>query len=66
MKKHASFAPGKVVQMNKIDQPQELPFESGAERAIRIEQLRKKIEAGTYRVPALDLADRMLERLEWL
>jgi len=48
------------------EQPPEQPAESAAEKAIRIKRLRKQIEAGTYKVPAVDLADRMLERLDWL
>jgi anti-sigma28 factor (negative regulator of flagellin synthesis) len=52
--------------MTKMEQqPPEQPVESEAEKAVRIKQLRKEIKAGTYRVPALELADRMLERLDW-
>jgi anti-sigma28 factor (negative regulator of flagellin synthesis) len=67
MPANRSIVPGKVIQMIKVEeQPPEQPAESAAEKAIRIKRLRKQIEAGTYKVPAVDLADRMLERLDWL
>ena len=66
MLERTSEVPGKVIQMTKMEQqPPEQPVESEAEKAVRIKQLRKEIKAGTYRVPALELADRMLERLDW-
>lgn len=66
MRRYVPGIPGEVIQMNKIDgEPRERP-ESDAEKADRIKRLRAEVEAGTYRVPALDLADRMLERLDWL
>jgi anti-sigma28 factor (negative regulator of flagellin synthesis) len=43
----------------------EPPRESAAERAARIAALRKIIRAGKYHVSAHDLADCLLECLDW-
>jgi anti-sigma28 factor (negative regulator of flagellin synthesis) len=67
MPANRSTVPGKVITMIKVkEQPPEQPADSAADRAIRIKKLKMEIEAGTYKVAAQDLADRMMERLDWL